>query len=610
MFEVTVHERGAEPIVLRFSKPEITIGRVRGNDVVLARNSVSKRHAKIISKNGKFIAVDLKSTNGTIVSGRKISAPQVLRDDDRVIVGDYVLSFDAADGDAVQAVLDSTQQPAAPAEDASGPAIDDSTSPPDGGVDEPKGPDAPPVTLGGSGAAPADFRPTEPAAPLKRPQEAAASSSTMMIRVPSDLLKDSPTGSVERVGGERIDPGMLANADFVAAHAKCIEMLSAEAKELPMAYPPREDDAAGFRAKAEAWAADIADLSTELRELLIRTLVHEATGLGPLEFYLDDPNVSEVHVNRHDAVFARRNGVLERMPLGFGSRATLDAAAQRIMVGGDIADPLGGSVRMPDGTRIELVMPPAAANEPVITLKKPARPAASMDELIADGFLSQGIADALVIAATHGGTMLVASQNPADGSTLLNALLNSLPGSLRVVTVEAAPTLAPGSDSVVRLEHTKVGEMSSVARALLLEPEVLAVDPLGQRSAADWLDGASSQECATLATLAARSPTDALARLVIHALEGRRAESSAVRRQITANLDLIVHIRRQSDGTALVGEVVEVTTNERGELQTSSVFRSKNGPGGMEFAASGHVPSFFATLSEAGESFDGSMFNA
>ena len=426
------------------------------------------------------------------------------------------------------------------------------------------------------------------------------------MRVPSDLLGAGPGRSAARVRGEAVSMELLSDSGFLEAHQRCAAMLSAIGKELPKHYPPREADMNDLRAQIETWTADVEDLSEDARRVLVRALVHEATALGAVEFYLDDPGVSEVHVNRHDVVYARRAGVLERCRSASAAETSKPrrgvCSKQRHSRSAGVA-----ASRTACASSWSCRPPRQRAGAPV---KKPARPEASMSDLIEQGVLSQEIADALTVAASYGGTVLVASQNPADGSTLLNALMGALPPTKRVVTVEAAPNLAEGSDAVVRLEHTKVGELSSVSRARMLEPEVLAVDPIDQRSAADWLDSASSQDCATLATLAARSPTDALARLVIHALEGRRTESAAVRRQINANLDLIVHIRRNHDGTALVGEVVEVTANERGELHTTSVFRSKSGPSGLEFAASGHVPSFFASLREAGETFDGNMFNA
>ena len=94
MFSITVTEKGGEQRRLDFDKPEITIGRVQGNDVILPKGNVSKRHARIVLKDGKFIIVDLKSTNGTYVNGRKITSPLVVKETDKIYIGDFILGVE------------------------------------------------------------------------------------------------------------------------------------------------------------------------------------------------------------------------------------------------------------------------------------------------------------------------------------------------------------------------------------------------------------------------------------------------------------------------------------------------------------------------------------
>src|SRR5688572_21752770 len=94
MFSITVTEKGGEQRRLDFDKPEITIGRVQGNDVILPKGNVSKRHARIVLKDGKYIIVDLKSTNGTYVNGRKITSPLVIKETDKIYIGDYIMGVD------------------------------------------------------------------------------------------------------------------------------------------------------------------------------------------------------------------------------------------------------------------------------------------------------------------------------------------------------------------------------------------------------------------------------------------------------------------------------------------------------------------------------------
>src|SRR5262245_22766381 len=98
MFSITVTEKGGDQKRLDFDKPEITIGRVQGNDIILPKGNVSKRHSRIVLKDGKFIIVDLKSTNGTYVNGRKITSPLVIKDSDKIYIGDFIITVEEPNG--------------------------------------------------------------------------------------------------------------------------------------------------------------------------------------------------------------------------------------------------------------------------------------------------------------------------------------------------------------------------------------------------------------------------------------------------------------------------------------------------------------------------------
>ena len=101
MFAIVVNEKGGEQKRLEFDKPEVTIGRVQGNDIILPKGNVSKRHSRIVLKDGKFIIVDLKSTNGTYVNGRKITSPLVVKGSDKIYIGDFILSIEELAAGAV-----------------------------------------------------------------------------------------------------------------------------------------------------------------------------------------------------------------------------------------------------------------------------------------------------------------------------------------------------------------------------------------------------------------------------------------------------------------------------------------------------------------------------
>src|SRR4029077_2679422 len=112
MFAIVVNEKGGETRRLEFDKLEITIGRVQGNDIILPKGNVSKRHSRIVLKDGKFIIVDLKSTNGTYVNGRKITSPIVIKSTDKVYIGDFVLTIDEEDAEAEEISSDPAPPPA------------------------------------------------------------------------------------------------------------------------------------------------------------------------------------------------------------------------------------------------------------------------------------------------------------------------------------------------------------------------------------------------------------------------------------------------------------------------------------------------------------------
>src|SRR6202012_4287857 len=106
MFTIIIQEKGGEQRRMVFNKPEITIGRVQGNDIVLPKGNVSKRHSRIVYKDDKFIIVDLKSTNGTYVKGRKITAPLVIKGSDKIYIGDFIMNIEEGTGPSTSSTAD------------------------------------------------------------------------------------------------------------------------------------------------------------------------------------------------------------------------------------------------------------------------------------------------------------------------------------------------------------------------------------------------------------------------------------------------------------------------------------------------------------------------
>src|SRR5690349_12528952 len=173
MFTIIIQEKGGEQRRMVFNKPEVTIGRVQGNDIVLPKGNVSKRHARIVLKDGKFIIVDLKSTNGTYVNGRKITSPLVVKAGDKIYIGDFILTLDEAGAVAGA----SPSQPAPPPDFAPQPQAampGPAPAPPlpqggGGGGGEPQRRGPPPLRSNPPPAMPASAPPARAAAPPPLP---------------------------------------------------------------------------------------------------------------------------------------------------------------------------------------------------------------------------------------------------------------------------------------------------------------------------------------------------------------------------------------------------------------------------------------------------------
>ena len=596
MFTVTVTERGEASEDMRFDQAEVTIGRVRGNDIVLRKGSVSKRHTKIVLKDDKFVVIDLKSTNGTIVNGRKITAPQVIRDSDKLVVGDYVLQVSTTK--PVEAAVPTGKIPPLPSASAAVPAA----APPPRPISSPSQPlielDSAPVIR----PEPSSERIVAPRAPAP----SLTAHNTLAMRVPLELLRQ-PTTTTAPGAPLRLPPTVFTEGFAVLQIQTLASVLdSLTSDELPHEYPPSLTDQSRMERAVRAALADSGDAGTT--DELADILVHELLGLGPIEYYLDDPAVTEVHVNGYDRVFVRKDDQLERAPLTWASKATLVAAAARMVKNADLHDPSGGSVRLPDGTRIEVILPPASASGPVLSIKKPLQRLASVADLVEAGCLSEHMATALRVALENRGSILISSTRAEDATRFLDALLREVAESKRIVAVETVPSLQLAQPTAVRLETVANSAPSTLQRAVTLAPDVVAVDPFGGAMIVEWLLDVAASPSAFVATFGGRNPEDALSRLVVMGLQGEAGDASAVRAQIANSLDLLVHLGRYED-KMVVRHVNDVAGQDNGQMAQQNVFQSRMGPGGLEFSASGHVPRLFTTLMESGIDFDTSIFD-
>jgi pilus assembly protein CpaF len=350
---------------------------------------------------------------------------------------------------------------------------------------------------------------------------------------------------------------------------------------------------AEVRALVDSEAAPLPDAQrTELAERVLLL----ATGLGPLEPLLADAAVDEVMVNGPHAIFVERYGRIERTDVTLGSDAELMHAIERILAPlgrrVDEASPLCDA-RLPDGSRVNVVIPPLSLSGPCLTIRRFRRQGFSLRELTRNGTLSRELADFLAVCVAARASILVSGGTGSGKTTTLNALSGAIPGEERIVTIEDAAELRLRQRHVVRLEarppnlegRGEVTIRQLVRNALRMRPDRIVVGEVRGPEALDMLQALNTGHDGSLTTVHANSPVDALRRVETLALmAGVGLPHAAVREQVASALDLVVHQERGPDGrrrVELVTEVVRVA----GGTGTRELYR--RGRGGFELRTPG-----------------------
>src|SRR3954449_10645229 len=323
------------------------------------------------------------------------------------------------------------------------------------------------------------------------------------------------------------------------------------------------------------------------RELCERVL-RLATGLGPLEPLLADPSVDEVMVNGSDSVWVERHGRLEPADVQFAAEADLLHAIERILAPlgrrVDEASPLCDA-RLPDGSRVNVVIPPLALSGPCLTIRRFRRHGFSLGDLVDNGTLPGELASFLERCVRARASILVSGGTGSGKTTTLGALSGVLPEGERIVTIEDAAELRLRQPHVVRLEARPPnlegkGEVTIrqlVRNALRMRPDRIVVGEVRGGEALDMLMALNTGHDGSLTTVHANSPPDALRRVETLALmAGVGLPHDAVREQVAGAIDLVVHQARGRDGRRRVEAVAEVARFAGGPA-TRELYRLKDG---------------------------------
>jgi pilus assembly protein CpaF len=311
-------------------------------------------------------------------------------------------------------------------------------------------------------------------------------------------------------------------------------------------------------------------LDAGAREALVARVAERSFGLGPLEPLLRDPEVDEVMVNGAGSVWIERRGRLEPTEVRFASAAALRDVIERILAPlgrrVDEAEPLCDA-RLPDGSRVNVVIPPLAPDGPVLTVRRFRARGLTADDLVAAGTWEPPLRDLLARAVRARLSVLVSGGTGSGKTTTLNALSSFVAPDERIVTVEDTLELRLQQPHVVRLEARPAnvegrGEVTIrrlVRNALRMRPDRIVVGEVRGGEALDMLAAMTTGHDGSLSTIHAGSPEEALRRLETLALmAGVGLPHAAIREQVADALDLVVHQARLADGTRRVVAVAEV----------------------------------------------------
>jgi pilus assembly protein CpaF len=350
------------------------------------------------------------------------------------------------------------------------------------------------------------------------------------------------------------------------------------------------------------------------RAALERQILQEVVGLGAVEDLLSDDSISEIMINGPCDVFVERSGRIEKVPTRFSSVQSLVGVIERLLQRTgrrvDESSPMVDA-RLPDGSRINVVVPPLALCGPALTIRKFGKHRLRLSDLVSAGTLSQAMADFLLLAVRVRRNIVVSGGTGTGKTTLLNCLSGLIPGGERVVTIEDSAELQLEHANLVALEARPsnsegAGQVSIrdlVRNALRMRPDRIVVGECRGGETLDMLQAMNTGHDGSLTTAHANSPRDLLSRLeVMTLMAGMDLPLAAIREQLASAVNLVVQLARFSCGTRRVVAIAEIAGTESGRIQLQDLFRfrttgtDRDGAITGAFHTCGNEPRFFESL--------------
>jgi len=362
------------------------------------------------------------------------------------------------------------------------------------------------------------------------------------------------------------------------------------------------------------------------QDLLIKDVLNEALGLGPLEDLLADDSVDEIMVNRASQIYVERGGKIEQSEKGFSSDKAVLRVIERIVT------PLGRRIdessplvdaRLKDGSRVNAIIPPLALRGPTITIRKFRRDLLGADDLVKGGTFNQGMIEFLEMCITARKNVVISGGTGSGKTTTLNIISNFIADTERVLTIEDAAELQLKHEHWVQLESRPaniegkgaVHIRDLVRNSLRMRPDRIVVGECRGGEALDMLQAMNTGHDGSLTTAHSNGPRNTLARLETMVLmAGMDLPVRAIREQIASAIDIIVHQTRFSDGSRRVTHITEVAGMEGDVITLQDIFTFKQegfdseGKVAGRFVPSGFVPRFYEDLQRRGLPVNMSIF--
>ncbi|MGB3810961.1 MAG: CpaF family protein [Parvibaculum sp.] len=332
-------------------------------------------------------------------------------------------------------------------------------------------------------------------------------------------------------------------------------------------------------------------LNLKERAQLIEDVQNEIVGFGPLEPLLNDIEVDDIIVNGPNKIYVERHGELEPVAARFRDTTHLMNVIQRIV------SPIGRRVdesspyvdgRLPDGSRVNVIIPPVALDGPILSIRKFKRTPLMGEDLVRGGTMSAETLKLLADAVRGKRNILICGGTGTGKTTLLNVLSSYIGPKERLVTIEDAAELQLQQSHVVRLETrpasldgaSEVSSRDLLRNVLRMRPDRIILGEVRSSEAIEMLQAMGTGHDGSMATIHSNGPRDALERLeMLIGLHGFASELQAVRRFISGAIDLVVHVQRQTGGLRRIGSVSELVGMEGPTYSMREIFQADEAAG-------------------------------